>query len=819
MLPRVSVVLPTYNRCKDVQVAVQSVLDQDYPQELIEIIVVDDGGADDTIPVLRARWGDRLRLERKVNGGVSSARNHGARLATGEILAFLDSDDWWRPTKLTRQVEVLKADPRCVAVLTDLEVIDANLGDAAEPVIRRNTQYEDGALSLARLVRFPDLGPSCMIMTARAYQDFGGFDESLPTAEDIDLLLRLAAKHTILNVDEQLTVTYRHPTGGGGLSNMARTTRDFVGVIERFIATHDLPPPVAHAALFTTYLRNARTSMWGGEIRFALELTAKSAAHIRGAGDAREFLKVSTTMSRAFAGHMKAGLKRTLGLATVLAIALGLPALADAKTWQVGPKRDHRQLVDVAGEVQPGDVIEVDGDATYAAIELKASGTKAAPILWKGLRGKSGARPVLRGGDVTVLFKGDYNTLAGFEITGGDEVCVFNKAHGTIVRDARIHGCRKHGVLGADDEAGSLTLSYVEVCDSGGERKGEKLKHPIYIATDEKKHPDAVFRLEHSWVHGNNGGNSVKSRARRTELYYNWLEGAQYYEAELIGPEDKTGRGGLREDSDVVGNVIVATSDAYAVRLGGDGAGASEGRVRFVNNTFILGKASRGVLRLHDFLESIEMYNNVFVHTGAWGSQEFLRDMEVTWVSGRKIRGANNFTSHDPKKIPNFPRELLDTRYGADACFEDVAALDLRPKDGSPLADAGTDETTSEWSPADALAKPEWVPPRNVLEAPAQAWTRKAVGALDLGAYELGSSVGALGNHAAFVDDAPRRDARCGKPKLYRGGVAGGVPAPTSNHVKLLGLIGGGVAVVVATVMVFVGIRKSKQHQPQGGRA
>ena len=92
-----------------------------------------------------------------------------------------------------------------------------------------------------------------------------------------------------------------------------------------------------------------------------------------------------------------------------------------------------------------------------------------------------------------------------------------------------------------------------------------RVAHQIRVATDEVAHPGSVFRMQHCYLHDANGGNNVKSRAERNEIDHNWIEGAVYYELELIGPEPE-GSGGrlvgdlVREDSDVVGNVLRKTS-------------------------------------------------------------------------------------------------------------------------------------------------------------------------------------------------------------------------------------------------------------------
>ena len=104
-LPTASVVVPTYNRAEWIGATLRSVLSQSSQPH--EIIVVDDGSADGTETVVGA-FGARVRYVRQENAGVSAARNHGARLATGEYLAFADSDDLWHPRKLEVQLTALQ---------------------------------------------------------------------------------------------------------------------------------------------------------------------------------------------------------------------------------------------------------------------------------------------------------------------------------------------------------------------------------------------------------------------------------------------------------------------------------------------------------------------------------------------------------------------------------------------------------------------------------------------------------------------------------------------------------------------------------------
>ena len=97
--PLVSVIIPTFNRAEVVSRAVNSVLNQTFKD--FECIVVDDGSTDETDSVLRG-FADKIKVIKTENRGVSAARNTGAKLAAGKYIAFLDSDDEWKPKKLQK---------------------------------------------------------------------------------------------------------------------------------------------------------------------------------------------------------------------------------------------------------------------------------------------------------------------------------------------------------------------------------------------------------------------------------------------------------------------------------------------------------------------------------------------------------------------------------------------------------------------------------------------------------------------------------------------------------------------------------------------
>jgi glycosyltransferase involved in cell wall biosynthesis len=111
MAPRVSVLLNNHNYGRFLGQALSSVLEQDCPADLFEVIAVDDASTDDSREVLR-KFAPRVRaVLRGVNGGQAAAFNDGFSAARGEIVCLLDSDDWWAPDKLSRVLARFDAEP------------------------------------------------------------------------------------------------------------------------------------------------------------------------------------------------------------------------------------------------------------------------------------------------------------------------------------------------------------------------------------------------------------------------------------------------------------------------------------------------------------------------------------------------------------------------------------------------------------------------------------------------------------------------------------------------------------------------------------
>jgi len=213
--PLVSVIIPTYNRSGLVGRAVDNVLEQTYRNT--EIIVVDDGSTDDTLASLK-RFGDRIRVVSQANAGPAAARNRGIEIASGEIIAFQDSDDLWMPCKLERQVSLLERGGPSVLVC----LCSADMYFTGKPAMTSfdlagiHPSFEEGLWSNVAEVLATTfvLFNQCAAIRADVLKKIGGFDESLTFMEDYDLPLRLALEGNSWAFTREPLVIWRQGTPG-----------------------------------------------------------------------------------------------------------------------------------------------------------------------------------------------------------------------------------------------------------------------------------------------------------------------------------------------------------------------------------------------------------------------------------------------------------------------------------------------------------------------------------------------------------------------------------------------------------------------------
>jgi glycosyltransferase involved in cell wall biosynthesis len=235
-MPRVSVIIPTYNCEQFIGRAINSALAQTYRD--FEVIVVDDGSTDRTQSLV-AGYGDAVHYVYQSNQGASAARNAALTRAGGEFIAYLDADDLWDPEKLVRQIAYLDAHPACGFVHTEVSVIDEQ-----DKVLYARFNHDTGrAVPQGRCVRDVLLRSHIQTLTVLerriAFNDAGNFDLRLPVAQDY--------LHWILIVLRGYEVGYLpEPLGqyrwreGSLMSSQRRLLDDFVKIYEIVLTEQSL---------------------------------------------------------------------------------------------------------------------------------------------------------------------------------------------------------------------------------------------------------------------------------------------------------------------------------------------------------------------------------------------------------------------------------------------------------------------------------------------------------------------------------------------------------------------------------------------------
>ena len=269
--PKVSAIITTYNRAALLPRAIRSVLAQTY--EDFELIIVDDCSTDDTPDVMRTLVDSRIRVVRHAdNMGQSAAINTGIRLARGEYIAFLDDDDEWVETKLSRQVRALDAsDPRVGLVYTWFDHVEAPSG-ARRAGGRSVTTGDLSEHVLGCRVPAPT---STYLVRTEAARGIDGFDENLKNLPDLDFLARLTVQWHVAVVRDVLVVMHgghrRSPQWPGALESLAGYLMTHICRFDRELGER----PVMFARLLRLL---AITEMRRGNVRGAAKAYSKALA-------------------------------------------------------------------------------------------------------------------------------------------------------------------------------------------------------------------------------------------------------------------------------------------------------------------------------------------------------------------------------------------------------------------------------------------------------------------------------------------------------------------------------------------------------------
>jgi glycosyltransferase involved in cell wall biosynthesis len=190
----VSAILPVYNGEAFLAEAIDSVLRQAY--EPLELIVIDDGSTDRTAEIAKG-YGDKVRYVYQNNAGAAAARNNGLRVASGDVIAFIDADDVWPEGKLAVQMEKLQLDP-------NLEVV---IGRVQYYVPRQTPEGKFTFAPFMPAVLGGNLGAGVYKKTV--FEKLGNLDQMYRYCDDVDLFLRIREKNIPMLVVDAVTLDYR----------------------------------------------------------------------------------------------------------------------------------------------------------------------------------------------------------------------------------------------------------------------------------------------------------------------------------------------------------------------------------------------------------------------------------------------------------------------------------------------------------------------------------------------------------------------------------------------------------------------------------
>lgn len=199
-MTKISIIIPTYNRAVSIKAAIDSVLAQTHTN--FELIIIDDGSTDQTQEKIKPYLKDsRIQYHYQENKGVSVARNAGLRKASGEWIAFLDSDDVWLPRKLETQISHLKANPHIKAC--QVEEIWIRNGIRVNP---HKKHAKHSGWIFEHCLPLCIISPSAVILHKSVVSQCGFFDEGLPACEDYDYWLRLTLDFEFVTLPEALII-------------------------------------------------------------------------------------------------------------------------------------------------------------------------------------------------------------------------------------------------------------------------------------------------------------------------------------------------------------------------------------------------------------------------------------------------------------------------------------------------------------------------------------------------------------------------------------------------------------------------------------
>jgi glycosyltransferase involved in cell wall biosynthesis len=203
-MPKVSVIIPTYNRAKLVERAINSVLVQTFKD--FELFIIDDASTDNTKQIVKKFRDERIKIiHHQKNKGGSAARNTGIKTAIGEYIAFLDDDDEWIPTKLEKQMRFFERCKRNVGLIYSW----AEIIDEKKDLFVKSQSKVKGTF-LREILERSFLISSTVIVKKACFHSVGLFDENFISCQDREMWTRIATRYEVELLPECLVRYYKH---------------------------------------------------------------------------------------------------------------------------------------------------------------------------------------------------------------------------------------------------------------------------------------------------------------------------------------------------------------------------------------------------------------------------------------------------------------------------------------------------------------------------------------------------------------------------------------------------------------------------------
>lgn len=228
-IPLVTILVATYNRAAYISQAIESAQAQTFKDW--NMIVLDDASTDDTVPIVRAFTINDSRISHvrhAENKGIAGNRNAGLLLAQGTYVAILDSDDVWTDqNKLKRQIAYMTEHPDCVAVGTQVSVIDENGVEAG------SISYETSNKGIrSHMLLRNQFAQSSILYRRNVAVEVGGYDATYVVNDDYDLWLKMGSKGTLANLSERMAA-YREHSGGITKTKRLKAATEHLAIINR----------------------------------------------------------------------------------------------------------------------------------------------------------------------------------------------------------------------------------------------------------------------------------------------------------------------------------------------------------------------------------------------------------------------------------------------------------------------------------------------------------------------------------------------------------------------------------------------------------